>query len=163
VQAQASGTLVWYRNTFDPSQELYLTFTQVAAEATRQDLLLKIGGLTPESAIGPDTYLIDVGYDATLGALMVRTLSPGGVWETWKEFYGIDLAPGDTFGARAVTGGMLEVYLNGEIADVIDLAAGDLPWLYVADGGQIGVWFEAPDFEGPNAAGFANFGGGTLP
>ncbi|HSJ57499.1 MAG TPA: hypothetical protein VLC95_09980, partial [Anaerolineae bacterium] len=162
VQPQSSGTLIWYKNTFAPSQELYLTFTQVSAEATHQDLLLKVGGLTPDSTVGPDTYLIAVGYDATAGTLTVRTLSPGGVWDTWKTFQGIDLQPGDTFGARAVTGGMVEVYLNGEIADIVDLSAGDLPWLYNTEGGKIGVWFEGPGFEGPNAAGFVNFGGGTL-
>lgn len=162
VQVVTSGLLVWNEDTFDGDQEAYLTFTAVSPTATRQDLLLKAAGLAPGATIGPNTRLLDVGYDATTGSVIVETLEPGGVWVNHATFEGLEIVAGDQFGAQAFSGGIVQVYLNGEMIAWVDLSVGDEPWPYLGDGGQIGVWFEGPDFQA-DAAGFTDFGGGTLP
>ncbi|MEJ2210849.1 MAG: choice-of-anchor Q domain-containing protein, partial [Anaerolineae bacterium] len=161
VDVSASGELFWQQQSFAEHQEMYLTFTGVANNATRQDLLLKAGGLTPDSKIGPDSYLLDISYDATTGSLAVRTLSPGGVWTTHETFGGFDLVAGDMWGARSSMAGIVELYRNGTIFGRVDLSAGETPWSYYAGGGWIGTWFEGPDF-GADTAGFTDFGGGSL-
>ena len=129
--ASSTGTA----SPFDTDQEAYFTFTDVSATATRQDLLLKIGGLAEGGELGADTYLIDVGYDATDGSVLVTTLSPGNVWHTHEIFGGISFAVGDVFGARATVGGLVEVYQNGLLIGRADLSAGDNPWPYYAETG----------------------------
>jgi len=161
VDVQSSGSLFWQGQSFAQNQETYLTFTGVSDGATRQDLLLKAGGLTAEGKIGPDSYLLDIAYDATLDTLSVLTLSPGEVWVTHETFGGIGLAAGDTLGARSSGGGIVELFLNGTLLGEVDLSAGESPWSYYADGGSIGVWFQGPDFAA-DPAGFTDFGGGSL-
>jgi len=161
VDVASSGSLYWQQQSFAQHQETYLTFTGVANDATRQDLLLKIGGLTAEGQIGPDTYLLDIGYDATQDTLSVSTLSPGGAWTTQETFGGIGLAAGDMLGARSSPGGIVELFLNGILVGRVDLSAGESPWSYYADGGWLGVWFEGPDFA-VDPARFTDFGGGSL-
>jgi hypothetical protein len=167
VTVRESGVVYWKAASFDQNQEVYLTFTEVAAEATRQDLLLKATGLMVDGAFGPDARLIDVHYDTVAGQVSVRTLSPGGQWQIHQMWGGIHFAAGDRFGARATVGGLVEIYQNDELigrADLTDTAEGTIvPWPYSAEGGNVGVWFEGPDFAGEAGASFTDFGGGTLP
>jgi len=163
IQVLTSGHALWNSARFGPDQEAYLTFTALSPSATRQDLLLKVGGLASGGLIGPDTYLINVGYDATAGRIQVSTLEPGGLWVNRMFFEGIALAVGDQFGARASAGGIVEVYRNGELLFAVDLAAGDALWHFNDASGQIGFWFEAPSFAGSDAAGLTDFGGGVTP
>ncbi len=163
IQVLDSGMIYWKTNLFDTDQEAYFTFTAVSATAVHQDLLLKVNGLTTDGLIGPDTYLIDVGYDATDGSVLVMSLSPGGVWHEHAIFGGLSFALGDTFGARATSGGLVEVYMNGLLIGQADLSTGDNPWPYYAEGGLIGLWFEWPDSITPDGASLIEFGGGTMP
>jgi hypothetical protein len=166
VEVQASGMLYWLRNAFENNQEAYFTFTPPALSAPRQDLLLKVGSLTPEGALGADSYLVNVSYDATTESIRVNTLSAGTVWHTHKTFGGIIFAAGDRFGARATQGGIVEIYHNDWLVGRVDLSApadpAIPPWSNNGDGGRLGVWFEGPDF-GSDPASFTDFGGGTLP
>ncbi|MFN2183931.1 MAG: SdrD B-like domain-containing protein [Anaerolineae bacterium] len=163
IQAVDSGTMHWARALYGADQEAYFTFTSVAETATDQDLLLKIGGLTEDNLIGTDTYLINVGYDATDGTILVTSLSPGNVWHTHALFGGINFAVGDTFGARATVGGIVEVYQNGFLIGRADLSAGANAWPYYTEGGWIGLLFEWPVSTVPDGAGLTDFGGGSMP
>jgi hypothetical protein len=157
-----SGYTYWNSNRFSRDLEAYLTFTGVSAQATRQDLLLKIGGLTPEGTFGADTYLINIHYNAVDSEVQVMTMEPGEVWKTHITFGGIDFVEGDFFGARTNVGGMVDVFRNQELIGRVDLTAGGDAWPYREGYGAVGVWFEAPDF-GQDGAGFTDFGGGTIP
>jgi hypothetical protein len=163
IEVLDSGSIYWNADLFSTDQEAYFTFTGISPTATRQDLLLKVGGLDTGGLRGADTYLIDVGYDATTGTVQVATLSPGGVWQTHATFGGLTFAAGDQFGARATGGGIVEVYLNGLLIGQADLSAGDSPWPYYADFGRIGLWFEWPVLTTPDGASVTDFGGGTMP
>ena len=163
IQVLTSGYASWNPSMFGSDQEVYFTFTAISPSATRQDLLLKVGGLTAEGLLGPDAYLINIGYDATAGRIQISTLEPGNLWVDRMILDGIALAVGDQFGARASVGGLVEVYHNGELLFTFDLAAGDTPWLFNDARGRIGLWFEAPSFAGSDAAGLTDFGGGALP
>jgi hypothetical protein len=163
VSVAGSGYTYWQTSRFAGDLEVYLTFTDVALNATRQDLLLKIGGLAADGTIGPDTVLVNVGYDASTGQIEVRTLSPGLVWQTLYTFAGVELQVGDVFGARVSVGGIVEVFVNGQLFGSVDLTAGGDAWPYRDDPGFVGVWFEAPAFTGDNSASFTDFGGGSLP
>ena len=163
IQVLDSGSIYWNRDLFDTDQEVYFTFTEVSETATRQDLLLKVGGLGADSLRSADTYLIDVSYDATARTVQVATLSPGNVWQTHATFGGISFAAGDQFGARATKGGIVEVYENGLLLGQADLSAGDSPWPYYADSGNIGLWFEWPVLTTPDGSSTTGFGGGTMP
>ncbi|NLF15601.1 MAG: hypothetical protein GX597_27755 [Anaerolineaceae bacterium] len=161
VTALNSGYVFW-DTLFGLDQEVRFTFTSVSDTATRQDLLLKVGGV-PDGIIGDQAHLVAVGYDATTGALEVRTMSPGQVWTTHATFGGHPFSVGDTFGARVTRGGFVEVYVNGQVFGHADLTAGDAPWAYAAEAGLIGFWFEAPALDREASAGFTDFGGGSLP
>jgi hypothetical protein len=163
IVAQGSGGIYWKLESFGPDQEAYFTFTDVSQTATRQDLLLKLGGLVVGDLIGSQSYLIDVGYNVTDRTVQVRSLFPGNVWHTNEIFGGIDFAVGDTFGARATVGGLVEVYRNGLLIGRADLSTGSNPWPYYADGGLIGLWFEWPVSTTPDGASLTDFGGGTMP
>jgi hypothetical protein len=163
ISVNRSGSVYWKLESFGSDQEAYFTFTDVSQTATRQDLLLKIGGLAVGELIGSEANLIDVGYNVTEKAILVRSLLPGDVWHTHEIFGGIDFAVGDTFGARATVGGLVEVYKNGLLIGRADLSAGDSPWPYYSDGGLIGLWFEWPVSATPDGAGLTDFGGGTMP
>jgi hypothetical protein len=163
ITVTESGHAVWNPATFGSDQEAFFTFVAVSPTATRQDLLLKMDGLTVSGGLGPDTRLINVGYDATTTTVHVSTLEPGDVWVTHESWGGIEFAPGDQFGARAASGGIVQVFQNGALIGWADLAAGPTPWPYNDQGGRIGFWFVAPSFDGPDAAIITDFGGGTTP
>jgi len=163
IEAIDSGNIYWKDGVFDIDQEAYFSFTDVSATAVRQDLLLKANGLDAEGLIGVDTYLIDIVFDASTRTVQVATLSPGNVWQTHVTFGGISFAVGDQFGARATQGGLIEVYQNGLLIGSADLSAGDNPWPFYAESGNIGLWFEWPESVIPDGAGLTDFGGGTMP
>jgi hypothetical protein len=163
VSVVDSGYLYWNKNHFTQDLEAYLTFTDVSLGATRQDLLLKIGHLTEEGAIGPESFLINIGYDASMQEVTIRSMSPGYVWTTHRTFGGVEFAVGDVFGARTNVGGMVDVFKNGRLLGRVDLTAGEDAWPYRRYLGAIGVWYEAPSFTGDDSASFTNFGGGTVP
>ncbi len=163
VAVVESGYTYWNRNQFTRDLEAYFTFTDVALNATRQDLLLKIGGLTSDGAIGPDSFFVNIGYDASTEQVQVRSMAPGNVWKTHLTLGGIEFVPGDIFGARTNVGGMVDVYRNDRLLGRVDLMAGEDTWPYRDRLGCVGVWFEAPAFTGDDSAGFTDFGGGTVP
>jgi len=163
IEVLDSGSIYWNSDVFSADQEAYFVFGAASETATRQDLLLKVGGLDAGELRGMDTYLIDVGYDATAGTIQVATLSPGNVWQVHATFGGLSLAAGDALGARATRGGLVEVYQNGLLIGRTDLSAGDNPWPYYAGVGRIGLWFEWPVLTTPDGASITGFGGGTMP
>jgi hypothetical protein len=158
-----SGTVYWNQTLFGRDQEAYFTFNKVSETAARQDLLLKVGGLDADNLRSPDTYLLDIRYDATTGTVQVITLSPGNLWQTYVTFGGISFTAGDQFGARATRGGLVYIYENGNLIGQTDLSAGNNPWPYHAEPGKIGLWFEWPVLTTPDGASITGFGGGTMP
>ncbi len=163
IQVLNSGYTFWNPNWFNDDQEVYFTFVAVEPSATKQDLLLKISGLAADGTIGPGSYLIAVGFDATTGSVQIATLAPGDVWQIHETFGGFEFVPGDVFGARANVGGIVEVYQNGRLVGQADLTAGPSAWPYNGEGGKIGLWFEAPSFTSPDGVNLTDFGGGTTP
>ncbi len=158
VTVADDGLTHWNLSMFGSDQEAYFTFSSVVTAATKQDLLLKVGGLGPNGAITDASRLLAIQYNAASSEVTVATLSPGGVWNTFLTLGGIDFVAGDRFGARSSQGGLVEVYRNDEPLGIADLSEGPSPWAYYDYGGYIGVWFE-----GAVGASFGLFGGGTMP
>ncbi|GAB4447426.1 MAG: hypothetical protein OHK0015_51490 [Chloroflexi bacterium OHK40] len=162
LQVRRSGLLV--RGNFGADQEAYFTFAQVGRLGLRQGLLLKVGGLSG-GAIGPNSRMIRVAYNALTGAVLIETLAPGQGWRTRATLSGVTFWPGDVLGARAYADGTVVAYRNGVELGRADVTTGANPWplAYSLEGGRIGISFLGPSFMGLNAAAIDDFGGGTLP
>ena len=159
-----SGNIFWNEESFGADQEVYFTFTNVAAYVPRARTCCSKRAAWRQTA--PSVRTATCSTSATTPRteeIEVSTLSPGDVWATVETCGGIRLADGDLFGARAMAGGIVEIYHNEQLIGQVDLSAGELAWDQISEGGMIGVWFEAPSFAGRDGASFTDFGGGTLP
>ncbi len=134
---------------FGADQEVYVTFANVHATATEQDLILKSQSNTTWGG-----GMIEVWYDAPGHRVQVWTWEWPQGWVQHGADIPVTFVNGDTFGARALANGNVEVYKNGELLGTRDVTS----WSYYAQGGYIGLWFV-----GANGARLDDFGGGTLP
>ena len=134
---------------FGADQEAYVTFANVHAAEAEQDLILKAQSNTTWGS-----GMIEVLYDAPNQRVQVWTWEWPAGWEQHGADIPITFINGDTFGARALANGNVEVYKNGELLGTRDITS----WSYYAQGGYIGLWFV-----GAQNARLDDFGGGTLP
>jgi hypothetical protein len=77
-----------------------------------------------------------VWYDAANQRVQVWTYAPGQSWVLHGANIPVTLNPGDQFGARANSSGLVEVYRNGVVIGTANVAS----WPYSAGGGYIGLW-----------------------
>ncbi len=134
---------------FGADQEAYITFANIHATAAEQDLILKA-----QSSTTWGSGMIEVLYDAPNQRVQVWTWEWPAGWAQHGADIPVTFVNGDTFGARALANGNVEVYKNGELLGVRDVTS----WSYYDQGGYIGLWFV-----GANGARLDDFGGGTLP
>jgi hypothetical protein len=85
--------------------------------------------------------------------VQVWTYSSAQGWVQRGADISVTFANGDQFGARAKANGMVEIYRNGVLIGSRDTSA----WTYTANGGYVGLWFDAAG----NAV-VDDFGGGTI-
>ena len=148
VQSNGSNSDVYWKDAFGPDQEAFVTFAKVNQKATEQDLLLKAQSNTTWG-----DGVIEVLYNAKNHVVQVWT------WEWPKKWvkYGADIpvtfVDGDTFRARALANGVVEVYQNDTLLGSRDVTS----WKFYDKGGYVGLWFI-----GAKGAILDNFGGGTL-
>jgi hypothetical protein len=127
-------------------------------------LLLKMTGAT---TLSPGNSYIDVRYNRAAGNVTVVTQAAGaGQTQVLRgTIAGVTFAAGDTFGARALSNGDVNVYKNGALVGTVNINTGATPWpaSLLAAGGQIGA---VAGFNNPlgatNTALFDNFGGGNV-
>lgn len=151
VDDNGSNTdIYWGNEAFGADQEAYVTFTHIDPNAGEQDILLKSQGNTTWG-----DGVLEVLYDPAGQRVQVFTYEwPVVEWEQHGADIPVTFADGDTFGARALADGTVEVYKNGTLLATRDITA----WSHYADGGYIGLWFI-----GAEDAVLDDFGGGTLP
>jgi len=130
-------------------QEAYVTFANVHATAAEQNLILK-----SQSNTTWGSGMIEVLYDAPNQRVQVWTWEWPAGWAQHGADIPVTFVNGDTFGARALANGDVEVYKNGELLGVRDVTS----WSYYDQGGYIGLWFI-----GAQNTKLDDFGGGALP
>jgi len=161
VQVLLDGSVYWAAGTFNADQEAFFTFTKMEPTATEQALILKLSGANSPGSNRAN--LIKVVYENASSSVQIWTKVDRQDWVLQATF-GATFADGDVLGARAQSDGTVSVFKNGGLIDSTNLKAGSSPWPdpLVAGGGQIGVWFEAPDFTPPNDTRLDDFGGGSM-
>jgi hypothetical protein len=150
VDDNGSNTdIYWGNEAFGADQEAYVTFAHIDSNASEQDILLKAQS---NSTWGDG--VLEVLYDPAGQRVQVWTYEWPEEWVQHGADIPVPFADGDTFGARALADGTVEVSQNGTLLGTRDITA----WSYYADGGYIGLWFI-----GAEDAVLDDFGGGTLP
>ena len=119
--------MIWNGAVFSPNQEAFVTLTEPVALGL-EDLLLKVQDTTSVAAE------IQVRYDPGGGRVVVSTYSPGEGWSARGQFL-VHFEPGDQFGARADSIGMVRVFQNSQLAGEVDASA----WQFATSGGRIGL------------------------
>jgi alpha-mannosidase len=137
---------VWNGAVFGPEQEAYLTLTAITATSPEHDLMLKVQGTTWS------TGHIEVRYDNARRVVMVSTYTPSTGWKTIATSSTMTFVAGDRLGARAHANGNVEVWKNSTQI----FAASVSGWPYAANGGRIGLSFDASSQSRAD-----NFGGGN--
>ena len=149
VDYNGSNSYIYWKNvSFGADQEAYVTFTDIDATASEQDLLLK-----SQSKTTWGDGVIEVLYDPMGYTAQVWTYEWPAGWVQHGADIPVTFVNGDTFGARALANGIVEVYKNGTLLATRDITT----WSHYSDGGYIGLWFI-----GAEDAVLDDFGGGTI-
>jgi len=148
VDYNGSNSDIYWSNSFGADQEAYVTFTDIDTTASEHDLLLKAQSNTTWG-----DGVIEVLYDPTGQTVQVWTYEWPDGWVQHGADIPIAFVDGDTFGARALANGTVEIYKNGTLLATRNITA----WPHYADGGYIGLWFI-----GAEDAVLDDFGGGTI-
>ena len=143
---------VWAPQVFGPDQEAFYTLTAVNTTSPEHDLELKV-----QNGSGSNG-MIEVRYDAQVNRILLLTYDPSFLWREWLTISPITLLPGDQFGARAYSSGIVEIYVNGA-----RVGAGVVTsWPFYRLGGSIGfamnwaTYSRLDDFGGGSAVLFTN-------
>jgi hypothetical protein len=144
LDAGNAGALYW-NNSFGPDQEVYVTLSEINANAEEINLLLKGQGTG-------ECNVLEILYKPSAGIVQIWTCHGPG-WIQHGSDLSVAFQAGDQFGARAKADGTVEVYKNGALVSTVAVSNS---WPYRANGGRIGVWV----FNGPNVV-LDDFGGGT--
>jgi hypothetical protein len=144
----SNSDIYWSGQAFGADQEVYVTFANVKTTATEQDLILK-----SQSNTTWGNGIIEVVYEAPANRVQVWTWEWPQGWVQHGADIPVTFVNGDTFGARALANGSVEVYKNGVLLGTRDVTS----WSHYAQGGYVGLWFI-----GANGARLDDFGGGTI-
>ncbi len=147
--AQSGGQtyIEWNRASFGANQEAFVTLSAINPATVEHNLMLKTQGTTWSNGH------IEVSYETSTSSVFVYTFTPPTVWKTIGSIPGVTFAPGDQFGARALSNGTVKVYRNGSLLGSVSVAG----WPYAGLGGRIGL--SAYD---ANLSRFDDFGGGDV-
>ncbi len=145
-QVGASSSTVWNGATFGPDQECFLQFQNAGANATEVDLMLKVQGTSWSSGH------IEVRYEPAMSRVSVSTYHFTQGWVTRGVLNNVSFGAGDRFGARALSGGTVEVFKSGISQGSVSVSG----WPYVANGGRLGL-----TLTGNSSSIFDDFGGGN--
>jgi hypothetical protein len=148
TSSNSNSDIYWSNQAFGADQEVYVTFANVKTTATEQDLILK-----SQSNTTWGNGMIEVVYEAPANRVQVWTWEWPQGWVQHGADIPVTFVNGDTFGARALANGSVEVYKNGTLLGTRDVTS----WSYYAQGGYVGLWFI-----GANGARLDDFGGGTI-
>ena len=148
ISNASNSDVYWASQAFGADQEAYITFSDISATATEQDLLLK-----SQSNTTWGHGVLEVLYDAPNQRAQVWTYEWHEGWVKHGADIPVTFVDGDQFGARAFADGIVEVYKNGILLATRDITS----WLYYDQGGYIGLWFI-----GAQNAKVDDFGGGAL-
>ena len=148
VRSNDANADVYWKGAFGVDQEAFVTFVKVSNTATEQNLLLKA-----QSNKTWGDGVIEVHYAAKKQAVQVWTWEWPKGWKKHGSDIPVRFMDGDTFGARALGNGMVEVYRNGALLGARDITS----WRFYDKGGYIGLWFI-----GARGAVLDDFGGGTI-
>ena len=148
VDYNGSNSDIYWNNSFGANQEAYVTFTDIDTSASEQDLLLK-----SQSNTTWGDGVLEVLYDPTGQTVQVWTYEWPAGWVQYGADIPVTFVDGDTFGARALANGTVEVYRNETLLATRDITS----WSHYAGGGYIGLWFI-----GAEDAILDDFGGGTI-
>lgn len=149
VRYHGSNTDVYWKEKFGADQEAFVTLVNVSEHATSHGLLLKA-----QSNRTWGNGVIEVVYNAREKVVQVWTWEWPNGWVKYGSDIPVTFVDGDTFSARALSDGTVEVYRNGALLGTRDIAT----WGYYAREGYIGLWFI-----GAGDAIVDDFGGGTIP
>ena len=112
------------------------------------DLILKSQSINTYSG-----GLIEVLYEPANKRVQVWTYTASQGWVQRGADLSVTLVNGDQFGARATSGGMVNIYRNGALLGTRDVSA----WSFNASGGYVGLWLFSA-----NASLLDDFGGGAV-
>ena len=120
------GSAVLWHAPVGPEQEVFATLSAIGATEPEINVVLKAQELT-------DCELFEVMYAPDQRQLQFNYCTDG----QWHEMSALplQLKPGDQLGARARSGGRLDVFVNGVLATSLDIS--EFP--HHAKGGRIGV------------------------
>jgi hypothetical protein len=148
MSSGSADSFVWGAN-FGANQEVFTTLRAIDTTAGEINLILK------DADRGDGWNMLEVMYQPALGTVEVWTVHNWGTWLKHGDTLNVNFAAGDTFGARALADGTVEVYKNGALVGSVQVSAA---WPARPDGGRIGVWL----IDSANTR-LDDIGGGTLP
>jgi PKD repeat protein len=146
VQSAGDSYIEWNGSSFGSNQEAFVTLSAITSTAPEHNLMLKTQGTTWSSGH------IEVCYKATASRVTVNTFTPPSTWQSYGTISGVTFAPGNQFGARALSNGTVQVYKNGVLLGSVSVAG----WPYAALGGRIGL-----SASRATSSRFDDFGGGN--
>jgi hypothetical protein len=119
----SNSDIYWSGQAFGADQEVYVTFANLKTTATEQDLILK-----SQSSTTWGNGMIEVVYEAPANRVQVWTWEWPQGWVQHGADIPVTFVNGDTFGARALANGSVEVYKNGTLLGTRDVTS----WSYYA-------------------------------
>jgi hypothetical protein len=148
LDAVSGGDLYWSSGLFGANQEAFVRFMTIDPAGVEIDLILKSQSINTYSG-----GLIEVLYEPANKRVQVWTYTASQGWVQRGADLSVTLVNGDQFGARATSGGMVNIYRNGALLGTRDVSA----WSFNASGGYVGLWLFSA-----NASLLDDFGGGAV-
>ncbi len=139
---------IYWNSLYGANQEVYVTLSNVDANATEIDLILKAQSFGDVGA-----GQIAIVYVPSDGLVQVWTFHAAGGWVQHGSNIPVTFNSGDQFGARAWSNGLVELFRNGELLGTTNVSG----WSFYASGGYIGLFMIDA-----SAAVLDDFGGGNI-
>ena len=148
VDVGSGGPVYWSSNPFGVNQEACVTFVAVDPDGPLQGVLLKVQQGDWRNGV------VAISYDARRGKIIVATHEPGlgHTVDSARGIFNATLSAGDQLGARSLSNGTVQVYVNGLLVGKASVGA-----FFIDKSGAIGLAFANAD-----RAMFDDFAGGTV-
>jgi PKD repeat protein len=148
VQTGPNNYATWNGGVFGANQEVFVRFDGVTPASAEHDLTLKIQGTSWTSGC------IQVGWSPVNRSMALNTYLPGiGFVHRGGPWRDVSFAADDTWGARALSNGVVEIFKNGEV--IANASVGG--WPFARSGGRVGIMLQ-----GGSTTRITEFGGGNL-
>ncbi len=148
LDVNSGGDIYWNVSYLGVNQEAYVTLTTIDQNADEIALVLKA-----QSGASMDPGQIAVVYEPASNSVGVWTFTTSSGWQQQGTSINSPYVNGDTFGARALATGQVEVYRNATLLGSRNVTG----WAYYAYAGYIGLFH----LNASNTV-LENFGGGTM-